>query len=86
MNAMNERQQLLSNLDKINVSEISEQLIRDNLHLDPDDKVVDYCREKLADESCNIRKMGSNWFCMIGNIVIPVNIFDYSIITAHILR
>ena len=83
---MNEREQLLSNLDKINVSEISEQVIRVNLHLDRDDNVVDYCKKKLTNKNCSISKLGSNWFCRIDNIVIPVNIFDYSILTAHVLR
>ena len=86
MKCMNERQQLLSNIDKINISEISEQVIRDNLKIDPDDRVIDYCRQKLTDESCSISRMGSNWFCIIGNIVILVNIFDYSILTAHVLK
>lgn len=83
---MNERQQLLSNLDKINVTEISEQLIRENLHIDPDSKVIDYCKQKLADENCDVSKMGSNWFCRTGNVVIPVNTVSYTILTAHLIR
>ncbi len=83
---MNEKEQLLSNLDKINVSQISEQVIRGNLHIDPEDNVIDYCRKKLVSENCSISRLGSSWFCRIDNIVIPVNMFDYSILTAHELR
>lgn len=79
-----DKQILLENIDKIHTTEMGIDRIRKNLKLDIDD-VVEYCKNKVLDENCNIYKQGKNWYCYIDNIKITINSYSYTIITAHIV-
>ena len=59
--------------------------IKKNLKLDTND-VVNNCKNKILDKKCNIYKQGKNWYCEIENIIITINAYSYTIITAHIKR
>ena len=72
---------LLSNINKIHTTELGVIRIKNNLKIDTD--VVDYCKKKVLDKECNIYKQGKNWYCEIGNIIITINSYSYTIITAH---
>lgn len=76
---------LLSNIDKVHTTEMGIDRIKKNLELDTND-VVKYCKNKVLDKNCNIYKQGKNWYCEIDNIVITINSYSYTIITAHIIR
>lgn len=76
---------LLLNIDKVHTTEMGIDRIKKNLKLDTDD-VVEYCKNKVLDEACNIYKQGKNWYCEIDNIKITINSYSYTIITAHIMR
>ena len=39
--------------------------------------------KKILDNNCNIYKQGKNWYCEVDNIIITVNSYSYTIITAH---
>ena len=82
---MDNKELLLSNIDKIHTTEMGVQRIRKNLKLDNDD-AVEYCKNKILDENCNIFKQGKNWYCETGNIRITVNSYSFTIITAHIVK
>ena len=56
-----------------------------NLKLNTND-VVEYCKNKVLNKNCNIYKQGKNWYCEIENIIITINSYSYTIITAHIKR
>ena len=73
---------LLSNIDKIHTTEMGIDRIKKSLNLDSID-VVEYCKNKVLDKKCNIYKQGKNWYCEINNIIITINSFSYTIITAH---
>lgn len=73
---------LLSNIDKIHTTKMGINRIKKNIKLDSYD-VVDYCKNKILDENCNIYKQGKNWYCEIDNIIIIINSYSYTIITAH---
>ncbi len=75
---------LLENLDKVHTTKMGVDRIRKNLKIDIKD-VVEYCKNKILDENCNIYKKGKNWYCEIDNIKITVNCYSYTIITAYIL-
>lgn len=81
---MDNRQTILLNLDKIHTTEMGEQRIRTNLGIDTD--AVDYCRRKISDNNCNVRKTGKNFYCEIDNTRITVNSYSYTIITAHLIK
>lgn len=76
---------LLNNIDKVHTTKMGIDRIKKNLRLDTND-VVEYCKNKVLDNNCNIYKQGKNWYCVIGNIVITINSYSYTIITAHIKR
>lgn len=76
---------LLSNIDKVHTTEMGIDRIKKNLGLDTND-VVEWCKNKVLDEGCNICKQGKNWYCEIDNIKITINAYSYTIITAHIIK
>ena len=76
---------LLSNIDKVHTTEMGIDRIKKNLGLDTHD-VVEWCKNKVLDEGCNICRQGKNWYCEIDNIKITINAYSYTIITAHIIK
>ena len=82
---MESKQILLDNIDKVHTTEMGVNRIKKNLKLDTDD-VVEFCKKKVLDKSCNIYKQGKNYYCEIDNIVITINSYSYTIITAHIKK
>ena len=76
---------LLSNIDKVHTTEMGIDRIKKNLGLDTND-VVEWCKNKVLDEGCNICRQGKNWYCEIDNIKITIDAYSYTIITAHIIK
>ena len=76
---------LLSNIDKIHTTEMGIDRIKKNLKLDTNE-VVEFCKNKILDKSCNIYKQGKNWYCEIDKIKITINSYSYTIITAHLIK
>jgi len=75
---------LLVNIDKIHSTKMGIDRIKKNLQLDTDD-VIEFCKNKVLDNNCNIYKQGKNWYCEVDNIKITINSYSYTIITAHFL-
>lgn len=73
---------LLANIDKIHTTEMGIGRIKKNLKLNNND-IVEYCKNQISNKSCNIYKKGKNWYCEIDNIIITINSYSYTIITAH---
>lgn len=82
---MEDKQILLDNINKVHTTEMGINRIIKNLKLNTND-VVEYCKNKLLDKNCNIYKQGKNWYCEIENIIITINSYSYTIITAHIKK
>lgn len=82
---MEDKQILLDNINKVHTTEMDINRIIKNLKLNTND-VVEYCKNKVLDKNCNIYKQGKNWYCEIENIIITINSYSYTIITAHIKR
>lgn len=76
---------LLANIDKVHTTEMGIDRIKKNLKLDTND-AVEYCKKKVLDKNCSIQKQGKNWYCEIDNIIITINSYSYTIITAHIRK
>ena len=79
MNADNE---LLINLDKLHTTELGVERIKRNLSLDTDD-VVDWCKSKINSDNAVITRNGKNWYVNVDNYILTVNVYSYTIITAH---
>ena len=82
---MSNRAILIDNIDKIHTTEMGVDRIRRNLKLENVD-VVEYCKDKIMDENCHIYRHGKNWYCEIDSVKITVNVYSYTIITAHIIK
>lgn len=72
---------LLNNIDKLHTTKMGIDRIKKNLNIYTD--VVEYCKNKILNENCVINKKGKNYYCKIDNIIITVNSYSYTIITAH---
>lgn len=79
---MDEKEMLLSNLDKLHTTDLGVMRIKRNLCLDTED-VVEWCRQKIQNLNGNIIRKGKNWYVRIDGCEITVNAYSYTIITAH---
>ncbi len=77
-----DKQILIDNIELVHTTEMGIDRIKRNLKLDTND-VVEYCKGKVLDKQCKIYRQGKNWYCEIGDIVITINAYSYTIITAH---
>lgn len=74
---------LLNNIDKIHTTKMGVDRIKRNLKLNIDD-VVTYCKNIILDTNSNISKQGKNYYCENKDIIITINSYSYTIITAHL--
>lgn len=79
------REELLSNIEKLHTTPMGSTRIKENLGLNVAD-IVGFCKNKISDKRCEISKKGKNFYCDIDDMVITVNSFSYTIITAHAKR
>ncbi len=82
---MEDKEILLSNINKIHTTELGVSRIKRNLKINTDE-VVEYCKNKVLKKECNIYKKGKNWYCEVDHIKITINSYSYTIITAHIIK
>jgi len=73
---------LCKNSEKIHTTEMGVTRIKRNLDLNTQD-VVEWCKNKILDKRSSIIKKGKNWYVSIDDIMIIVNAYSYTIITAH---
>lgn len=81
---MNEKQILLTNLNKIHTTELGVDRIKMNLNLDTAD-IVAFCKKKITAADCSVYKQGKNYYCLSDDIRVTINAGSYTIITAHII-
>ena len=74
---------LLENIDKIHTTKLGIERIKNNLKLNTNN-VVEYCKNKIQEKNTTITEKGKNYYCEIDNIIITINKYSYTIITAHI--
>ena len=79
------KKELLDNIDEIHTTKMGLDRIKNNLKLDNTD-VVEYCKKVVLDKNCVIRVCGKNYYCEFDNIIITINKYSYTIITAHLIR
>lgn len=79
---MNQKELLLSHLEKIHTTEMGIERIKRNLSLEVDD-VVNWCINELKKEECQVTRKGKNWYAETELCIITVNVYSDTIITAH---
>jgi hypothetical protein len=73
--------ELIKNIGLLHTTELGVKRIKQNLELTTDD-VIDWCKQSIL-SSENITKKGKNWYVYTNKSVITVNVYSYTIITAH---
>jgi hypothetical protein len=73
---------LLSNLQRVHTTEMGITRIQRNLGL-PGVDVVAWCKTRIADKRSIITRNGKNWYIAIDGVVITMNAYSFTIITAH---
>jgi hypothetical protein len=79
---INNKKELLTNIDKLHTTELGILRTSRNLEL-KNINVVDWCKNKILSKHSIINRQGKNWYINIDNYEITVNAFSYTIITAH---
>ena len=73
---------LLLNIDRIHTTKMGVDRIKKNLSINED--VINYCKNKILDKNSKIYIKGKNYYIEIDNIIITINKYSYTIITAHV--
>ena len=76
---------LFNNINKIHTTQLGEKRIIQNLKL-TEWNVVKYCKTKILSQNTSIYKRWKNYYCSDKNIIITINAYSYTIITAHIIQ
>lgn len=74
---------LFKNIHLLHTTQPGAERIKRNLNIDTDD-AVEYCKNLILKDNCEITNKGKNWYCKADGIIITVNANSYTIITAHI--
>ena len=72
---------LLLNIDKIHTTNLGIERIKKNLSINTNP--VEYCINIINNKDSNIYKKGKNYYVEYNNIIITINSYTYTIITAH---
>ena len=81
---MKNENELLQNFQKLHTTPMGIDRIRRNLGLGENVRdVVEFCRKAILRDDCQIKRQGKNWYCQIDDMIITVNAYSYTIITAH---
>ena len=76
--------ELLNHLDEIHTTKLGVERIQKNLSINED--VVIYIKNKIIKKDAKIYQKGKNYYCEIDNIIVTINSYNYSIITAHVKK
>ena len=76
--------ELINNINKLHTTDMGVSRIKRNLNINED--VIEYCTKIILDKNSNIYKKGKNYYCENNNIIITINSYSYTIITAHIIK
>ena len=74
--------ELLLNLNKLHTTPLGIERIKRNLKIDNDDIVL-YLKNIIKDKNSLISKQGKNYYVKNNEIIITINSYSYTIITAH---
>jgi hypothetical protein len=82
---MNNREVLLSNMNKVHTTEMGIDRIKRNLGLEAED-IICWCQKLIQKEKSIIIRKGKNWCVEIDGVMITINAYSYTIITAHKMK
>lgn len=82
---VDEKCNLILNLDKLHTTDLGRERIKRNISLDVGD-VVKWCREKIQKQNACIIRKGKNCYISVDDSKITVNAYSFTIITAHKIK
>ena len=82
---MENKAELINNLDRLHTTELGIVRIKRNLMLETDD-VVEWCKEKIKLPNAEIVRKGKNYYAKADGCVITVNAHSFTIITAKLSK
>jgi len=82
---MEAKELLLKNINRIHTTPLGMDRIRKNLNLTSED-VTCYCKDKVKDKDAIVSKRGKNFYVEIDHIILTINSYSYTIITAHLVK
>jgi len=69
-------------VEKLHTTKLGAERINRNLALPVNVDVIDWCRSKTEQADEIVRK-GKNWYVSVGDVIITINAYSHTIITAH---
>lgn len=77
--------ELFENIDKIHTTELGVLRIQKNLELSNTD-VIAFCKDVIFNIESIITNNGKNWYVSLNSIILTINRYSYTIITAHKIK
>lgn len=74
---------LISNIDKIHTTKLGIYRICKNLGYDVTNDILIYIKNIILDSKSAVLKKGKNYYCYLDKIVITINSYSFTVITAH---
>lgn len=74
--------ELLKNIDQIHTTELGLGRIQRNLELVNTD-VITFCKKVIGNNESIITSNGKNWYVKLNSIILTINRYSYTLITAH---
>ena len=74
--------ELINNIDKIHTTKLGLIRIKNNLEIYYKN-IIEYIKNIIVNKECTIYREGKNYYCEYQNIIITINAYSYTIITAH---
>jgi len=79
---MTAKNELLSQLERLHITEQGSERIRRNLQLETAD-VMSWCKDRIRNSEGAVTRIGKNWYAESDDYVITINANSKTIITAH---
>lgn len=79
---MTAKNDLLSQIENLHITEQGSERIRKNLSLDTTD-VMSWCKSRISNSNGAVSRIGKNWYAESDGYVITINANSKTIITAH---
>ncbi len=79
---INIKNNLINNIEKIHTTKLGKERIMKNLN-NNNVNIIDYLKKLLLTKESMVYQKGKNYYCEIDNIIITINFYNYTIITAH---
>ena len=76
------KEELINKVNELHSTDMGHIKKKKNLNLNVDN-VVEYCKSLILKPDAKIERRGKNWYISVDGVIITVNAFTFTIITAH---